>query len=128
DPSLLVARAPATLPEPPQPSPLASLRPRNAAANADAPADLRSEPGPGAAPRTAAADPVDDGADREPVLTSARSAGGAAPALGLGRVSAGQGAAADERAGDEAAPLSLVVPGLEVITVLPVGEGTTFAG
>ncbi|HET9949644.1 MAG TPA: zf-HC2 domain-containing protein [Longimicrobiales bacterium] len=119
DPSLLVARAPAVLPEPPRPSPL-PLQPRStAAAPGGATGELPAEP-----QATAAAADDDDG-DPEPVLASAR-ATGARP--GLGRVPAGQRATEEERAGSAAASLSLVVPGLEVIAVLPVGEGTTFAG
>jgi anti-sigma factor RsiW len=48
------------------------------------------------------------------------------PTLAAGLRARPDDAAADQVADDEAA--SLVVPGLEVLDVLPVGEGTTFAG
>ena len=62
---------------------------------------------------------------QDQVVTSALSAD-AAPAPGV----AGRQRAANEQeeVDEDAAPVSLVVPGLEVLDVLPVGQGTTFAG
>jgi hypothetical protein len=59
-------------------------------------------------------------AAQDQVVTSALSADAAAPSLRQG--------AANEVATRDEDSVSLVVPGLEVLDVLPVGQGTTFAG